>query len=79
MTKDITNFLLEHFPERDELTYEEFTRAGEDERWWDNSVSHGAYDDDDELEKFAFGIISRPWPEIDCSNINPGVGRFQGI
>lgn len=75
MTENITEFLLEHFPERDELSYEDFTRAGDGDIVWKNdTIRWYAYDDDQELAERAFRVISRPWPEIDWFEIQVGSG-----
>ena len=70
MTKNITTFLLENFPDRSELSHEDFTKAGEDEpRCMNDAIECCAYDYDTELAERAFRNISRPWPEIDWSEI----------
>ncbi|MDR2128702.1 MAG: hypothetical protein LBP52_06515 [Burkholderiaceae bacterium] len=75
MTECITQFLLENFPDRSELSYEDFTLASVDEpAGFDHAIECCAYDYDKELAERAFRIISRPWPEIDWFQIAPGGG-----
>jgi len=73
MTQEITQFLLEHFPDRGMLSYEDFTRAREGElSCMNDAITCVAYDYDNELGERAFRIISRPWPEIDWFEIGSG-------
>ena len=76
MTERITRFLLKNFPDRSELSYEDFTLTGIDEpAWRSHAIECYAYDGDQELADRAFEIISRPWPEIDWFEIGPGGAR----
>ena len=59
MENKITEFLLENFPDRETLSYDEFIHheAGM------ALISH-IYDYDETLQESAYRVISHPWPEI---------------
>jgi hypothetical protein len=66
MTKDIVSFLLTYFPASGKLPYEDFIH--EDEKGTD-LLSH-VFECNEKAQRYAFELISRPWPEIDWFEIS---------